>query len=238
MLPVACPGCGKAGRAPCDGCRHHVLGAAPGLVAAESVSVPVASVGSFDGPMRALILAHKERGRSGLSLPLGQALAHAVVLALEAGSQDLPSGGLERVLLVPVPSQPRTVRDRGADTVARVAQHAVRALQRGGIPSDLGPWLHHVRRVMDQADLDARARRGNVAGAFAARGRPLPLPSGTVVVVVDDVITTGVTLAEAVRALHVVGIPVVAAATVAATPRRTEVPPSRVERHRLPGEAA
>jgi predicted amidophosphoribosyltransferase len=188
--------------------------------------------------MRALILAHKERGRSGLSLPLGQALAHAVVLALEAGSQGLPTSGLERVVLVPVPSQPRTVRDRGADTVARVAHHAVRALQRGGIPSDLGPWLHHVRRVRDQADLDARARRGNVVGAFAARGRPLPPSPGAAVVVVDDVITTGATLAEAIRALQAGGIPVVAAATVAATPRRTEVLPWGVERHRLPGEAA
>jgi predicted amidophosphoribosyltransferase len=179
--------------------------------------------------MRSLILAHKERGRAGLAKALGRALAEAVVVALGAVDRapDFPASGLRRVVIVPVPSQPRTVRDRGDDTVARIARHTVRSLRHEGIPAEVGRWLRHVRRVRDQSALDARARHLNIAGALGARV-PVPrVPAGAAVVVVDDVITTGATVAEAVRALARGGVDVAAAACIAATPRRTEVPHRR-----------
>jgi predicted amidophosphoribosyltransferase len=188
--------------------------------------------------LRALILAHKERGRTGLASFLGAVLADAVVLALASPQASGERGALERVVLVPVPSQPGTVRRRGNDTVASIAGACVRVLVRGGIPAERSRWLFHTRRVHDQADLDAKARSSNVVGAFAARpvaswGRP-----GAAVVVVDDVTTTGATLSEAVRALATAGVEVAAAATLAATVRRTEVPFPRVEGHGVTLEAA
>jgi predicted amidophosphoribosyltransferase len=88
------------------------------------------------------------------------------------------------------------------------------------------PALRRSRGTRDSAGLDAGERRRNLAGRF--RCRPLPggaLPAG-VVVLVDDVVTSGATLTEAARtlaALRVVrsgGVRPVVAAVVAATPRR------------------
>jgi predicted amidophosphoribosyltransferase len=61
----------------------------------------------------------------------------------------------------------------------------------------------------------ARARQQNLAGAFRLRG---PIKAGTVVIV-DDLVTTGSSLTEAARVLRAAGMPVLGAATVAATVR-------------------
>lgn len=77
------------------------------------------------------------------------------------------------------------------------------------------------RAVTDQAALGARARADNLASAFeAARVAVADVP-GQVYVVVDDIITTGATAAEVVRALREARKPVVGIAVVAATARRT-----------------
>jgi predicted amidophosphoribosyltransferase len=70
--------------------------------------------------------------------------------------------------------------------------------------------------VLDQAGLDAGERRANLQGALRSRRRL----DGVDVVVVDDVVTTGATLAEAARALTAAGARIRGASVVAATPRR------------------
>lgn len=77
--------------------------------------------------------------------------------------------------------------------------------------------LQHRRRVADQAGLGAADRAANLSGALRSR---LDL-RGLHLIVVDDVMTTGATLAEAARALRAAGAHVPAAAVIAATPRRT-----------------
>jgi len=76
-----------------------------------------------------------------------------------------------------------------------------------------------VRDVADQAGLDAGQRARNLAGALRVRAWRGPAPP--VVVVVDDLVTTGASLAEAARALCAGGLPVLGAAVVAATGRRS-----------------
>ncbi len=82
--------------------------------------------------------------------------------------------------------------------------------------------LRLTRRVADSAGLSTEARRANLTSAFAAR--PAPEDSRRTVVVVDDITTTGATLAEAFRALDTAGWDVLGAAVVAATPRHLPMP--------------
>ena len=99
---------------------------------------------------------------------------------------------------VPVPSSPAALRARGRDHVRELARRAADELRAAGLAA---PRSHAVLvrrgRVRDSAGLAAHERRANLAGSFAVRGRP---PSG-LLVVVDDVVTSGATLTEAAAAL-------------------------------------
>ena len=67
--------------------------------------------------------------------------------------------------------------------------------------------LRHVRSSADQSGLDRAARLVNVQGSLAVRRRRRP-PASMPVVLIDDVLTTGATARESVRALHAAGISV------------------------------
>lgn len=120
------------------------------------------------------------------------------------------------LVLVPVPTSPTALRRRGADLLADAAADATSRLRHRGVPMVTRPMLEHLGRVRDQAGLSQVQRQKNLVGRFrcAACG-----PSDTVVLV-DDVVTTGATLAEARRALEAAGVRVGGAAALAATPRR------------------
>ncbi|NAZ77424.1 hypothetical protein GTQ99_18640 [Kineococcus sp. T13] len=103
--------------------------------------------------------------------------------------------------LVPVPARAASRRRRGGDLVADLAARAAALARARGHEVRVARVLRVARPVADQTDLDAAGRRANLAGAFAVRG---PLPPGPCVVV-DDVVTTTATAAEAVRALRAAG---------------------------------
>ncbi|WP_190137869.1 ComF family protein [Streptomyces longispororuber] len=107
------------------------------------------------------------------------------------------------VLLVPVPSAGRAVRARGHDPVRRIAYAAAGELRRHGIRARVLTALRQRRAVADQAGLNSRERQANLAGALElAAGAGRLLRDAEHVVVVDDVMTTGASLAEAARALR------------------------------------
>ncbi len=163
---------------------------------------PLASAARvYEGVLRRLITAHKERHARNATPVLGALLAEAV-------THRRPEGPLT---LVPVPSSPTAVRQRGYDSVQALAVSAARRLSRQGRHVVVVSALRHVRRLADQSSLDTAARWANLHGAMVAR--PLRGP----VVVVDDVCTTGATLAEACRALAAGGNADSQAATISAT---------------------
>jgi predicted amidophosphoribosyltransferase len=224
-------GCGRPGRLLCTTCAAELeprpapawpTPPPPGL------TDPWAAT-SYDGTVRAMVLGHKEHHLLGLARPLGELLALAVATALD----DLVAEGSSAdVLLVPVPSRPGSVRQRGHDPTTNLVRAAAVRLTTWGTPASCVPLLRTRPGLADQAGLDAGARALNLSGAFRAHApavrrlaraaRPLH------VVVCDDVLTTGATAAEAQRSLRAVGLPPLAVVAVAATRRRT--PPTTADR--------
>jgi predicted amidophosphoribosyltransferase len=212
VLPQPCAGCGGPG-AWCDDCAvllsevaRHPLGLTRPDPPPPRFPVTAAAAAAYAGPVRGALLAHKEKGRLALGRPLGRALAAAVGCLA-------PSS---RVVLVPVPSSRAAVRARGHDHALRLACFAAGALSDSGRPTQARSLLTAVRPLGDQSGLGAAGRAANLAGAFAA---VRAVPTGLPVVVVDDVMTTGSSIAEAARALAAAGAHVVGAASVAATMR-------------------
>lgn len=210
VLGARCPGCGAPGMGVCADCETLLLATPPFRAPQSSPGLPpVIAAGRYADQLRRVLLAAKERGALGLLPLLGERLAAAVAtLALDAGL----AGPL---VLVPIPSTPAQVAARGVDLTGSLARIAARRLRAVGLPVSTIRGLALLRRPQDQAGLDRGQRLVNLAGAFRANGGR---PVGPVVVV-DDIVTTGATLAEAVRACRADRRPVVGAAVVAATMR-------------------
>ncbi len=234
VLGSACVLCGSPGRALCRRCDAALPRAGVAL-APDPVPdglVPTFAVGPYDGDLRTLVLALKERRRFALARPLGRLLA-AAVLATGAPATGALTGGGGAVVLVPVPSHPAVVRERQHDPLLAVTRHAAGWLRREGVPAEVARLLRVTSRPQDSAGLDAAARARNVAGKFAPSGHRAP---GTgPLVLVDDVLTTGATLREVQRVLERQGLPALAGACVAAT-RRHGVKDSLSRLPAAPGE--
>lgn len=196
-FPVECAGCGVLDVALCDACRAELH---PDVLRRELPGgLTVCSGLVFDDAPARVIRALKEEGRTGLARALAPALAEAV------RSSHCPAG----TAIVPIPTSNAAMRRRGYRVVDLVARRA------GLRPI---PKLRVARASGDQRALGRADRRRNVEGTFAAVDA-----EGWVVLLIDDVVTTGATLTEAARMLRAAGAIVVGAATVAATPRRGRV---------------
>ncbi|MCX4778755.1 ComF family protein [Streptomyces sp. NBC_01264] len=204
VLPVGCVGCGAGGAAMlCGACRSELSGAEAGPVRPSPCPAglpPVYAAAAYREAVRAVVLAHKERG----ALPLAGALGAALAAAVRAGGAGGAAAGV--VALVPVPSARHRVRARGHDPARRIALAASARLRREGVPARVTPVLRLRRAVADQAGLGAAQRRENLAGALEARpGAGRVTAQAARIVIVDDLVTTGSTLAEAARALRAAG---------------------------------
>jgi predicted amidophosphoribosyltransferase len=200
----------------CDTCVDAVAALRPHPTRPDPAPAglpPCAALGDYDGVLRELVLEFKDRGRHRLARPLGGLLATVVASLVEGPA-----------VLVPVPDAPAAARARHGDHLRRIARPAVARLRAAGAPVVLAAPLRS-RPRRDSAGLDSAGRAAEAGAAMRVRTpwltglRRRVERTGEPVVLLDDVVTTGATLAAATRSLAAGGVPVTAAAVLAATRR-------------------
>ncbi|GAA1997762.1 ComF family protein [Nakamurella flavida] len=217
VLPRTCPGCG----APEPWCARCAVTLGPvravrlpdaALDAAAGLALPpVYALAGYHGAPRAAVLHGKERGRRDLPARLGVPLGEGLAVLVRAGVL------LRDPWLVPAPSRRSAARARGGDPVTAMARSAARTLARQGLAAGVAPCLSTAAGAVDSVGLGARERVRNLAGRVRYAPRAAP-PAGAVVVLVDDVVTSGATVLAACRVLADHGRPVSAVLCVAAAP--------------------
>jgi len=157
------------------------------------------ALGEYEGALRAIVHALKYGGRRSLAPRLAVLLARCAPEVLDGAN-----------VVVPVPLHRVKERARGFNQAELVARQ---------LPLPMALALKRVRRSPSQTGLPAAERRANVRGAFALTDRRII--ENAVVVLVDDVSTTGATLEACARVLLDGGAREVRALTVARVASRS-----------------
>lgn len=224
-VPVECVCCGKEDRAICSGCERQVRlltrhpfraeSTAPALVDTDgSIILPVVAAGIYREELAQSVLAFKRHGQGPLTGVLAKALARAVLAA---------AGGTGNIWLVPVPSSGRAYRKRGFSPVHLLLKYfrfnnglegmnCQDVLRKTGVPT-VAAGVRGGQKGLGRGDRARRVRNSMRAVRGPGRGGLAGRPC----LIVDDVLTTGSTLAEAARALHEAGGVVRGAVVLAAT---------------------
>ena len=192
------------GGAVCAACWSAIVPTSPlGCEGFPPLISRATAIGPYEGRLKDIIHALKYDPRATIARHLAARMRVAGEAVLEGAD-----------LVVPVPLHRSRERTRGFNQARALARH---------LDVPVGDLLDRTRRTPAQADLPAAKRQANVSGAFAVRGAPAL--EGCVVVLVDDVSTTGATLNACAAPLVAAGAKDVRALTAARARLRAGDPP-------------
>jgi ComF family protein len=203
LFPPRCANCRSRGALLCASCRAtcRFVPDSANLEQHQRLDSPflVSTAGAyiFEGALREAIHKLKYDRSKRMAVPLGDLLSDYLVqhpLTVDA--------------IVPVPLHRDRLQMRGFNQAQLLAERLAHRMQ---LPI-LTTQLVRVRHTSQQADLNRAQRRANVEAAFAWQAATPP-PSRTLLI--DDVLTTGATMAAAAQALHAAGADEVHALTLA-----------------------
>jgi predicted amidophosphoribosyltransferase len=172
--------------------------------------VPTFSTVAYSPQVSSVVLKAKEERNVIAQHLLAKAL-HGSITAL------IKSERISKFLVVPIPSSPSALRKRGESFLHPILNQVILINSYGNENWKWQEMLRHRKKVRDQAGLNSRQRKENLAGVFQLRNaHSTSLP----IILVDDVITTGSTLRNAFLALNERKMTVLGAATACASPHQ------------------
>jgi predicted amidophosphoribosyltransferase len=212
LFPLSCLGCATADYWLCPTCQSN-----------WKVSTRKSFVGSnlvyfkadYNVKTASVILAAKESNNhlaiDLLTASISQSILYAVA--------DLGVTG--EIFLVTVPSSASAIRRRGRDHIQDLAVEVQKLLELKSIKTHLLLILSQRKNMKDQSRLNSRQRLQNTHGMFEVTS--CENPQGAVFLI-DDLVTTGASIMEGIRALFDAKITVTAAITACAVGRNSLIP--------------
>ena len=197
IFPTRCFGCNSIGISICSQCRSEWH---PHYYQTHVGGINVHSAVLYSPTSSKIILSAKENGIKGADALIISAIIHV----LNQGNFSW-----HNIRLVPVPSSTNNRRRRGRDFIQSICKEVSQQTQ---IP--LSSILTIVKKVEDQSGLTAKDRVSNMNGAFGVKSHSHPVGD---LLLIDDVVTTGATVTEAVRSLRAGGFHVIGSVTACVT---------------------
>ena len=181
VVGQCCAGCGQPGRTFCDGCRTAIR------------NTPAARDAAFldAGPLARAVRAGKFGWWRGAAPELARSVVGRLPVAWRGGGEP------GTTVVTWIPADPTRRAARGTHLPETLARQVARA-----VGCDCVELLAPARPRLPQRGLDRAARRRNVERAFRACSRTAELAPGCRILLLDDVRTTGATLASAAAVLR------------------------------------
>ena len=221
LFPTSCLVCKILGQTLCRSCESKIIKNTQSFVLED---VEVHSAAFYGDELARIILLAKERN----NLAARNFLADLIVHSLMEATRGLD--GSLTFILIPIPSRATANRKRGfrhSNLLAlRVASLLETHFERHFFHQvKVRELLQVNRRTADQSRLNRRQRAENLAGAFSISGSLLSKDAGAagklgeLVFLIDDLVTTGVSMREGLRALKEAGISPFGALSAGVSPR-------------------
>lgn len=248
VWPTSCVSCGAADRDCCSDCRAQVRGAqVPAIWVDAPAGVTVCAASWYSGALREMLVACKHQGRTGFARELGVRLRTPLravlsgrtgavyVVTAPSRAARVRERGYRHVDLIVQRAIRRWVIDGEGLSDAPVPSVSSPPPPPSSPPSSpssrplLSPSVRLLPRALralpgrsGQVGLDAQARAENAALITTGRAARYRL-RGAQVVLVDDIVTTGATVAAAKHELEAAGAEVLGIVALCAVERRAEV---------------
>jgi predicted amidophosphoribosyltransferase len=208
IYPNICLCCGKTGVTICHNCSNYWQ-ANPNKSKVENC---LFFVTTYDETTSPIILAAKESGNREAVKLIAGSITNSISFAI------LNLGIAQPINLVTIPSQLSAIRRRGRDHINDLVQEVITQLHKQNIDAIYLPILKPIKKIKDQSDLNGLQRKENMSHAFIVKTSPI---SQSAVIVIDDLVTTGASILEGVRALGEAKITVDAVVTACAVGRNS-----------------
>jgi predicted amidophosphoribosyltransferase len=207
IFPARCIGCSQLGISICSSCRsswhpHIYLSE----VNSSGRNYPVISSVQYSPVASRVLLSAKESNIMSADDLLTDAISHSLRYFVKHFGGET---------LVPIPSRRAASRKRGRNFLSEICEEVARSSETS-INLCKMQLLKHARSVQDQSSLNSKQRFVNLSGALVVPSKfSSTISRGNIgtLIIVDDLITTGATLAEAIRALCAAGFEVKGAVT-------------------------